>query len=257
MNQFYTTQLREKQALRAFMTERAHTSDELIDRLTKKCARCGARIEKNGGCNYMKCSKCNYEFCWVCGDSWATHGDHFTCNQFDGKPTQGFGLELGEISEEELGLSDMNYWPEPINSATRSVLQRFAHYHERWQGHRDSAIAEKRARANADVDGWIARFREWTTAASAHKLLLDAYRAIDAARQVLIWTYPYAYMLPAGSSELAMFEVRQGHVELTNESVVRIIEQTWEITSAMELDRCMKLLERYMDVLFDHVEGKV
>lgn len=27
---------------------------------------CGARIEKNGGCDRMACINCRKEFCWVC-----------------------------------------------------------------------------------------------------------------------------------------------------------------------------------------------
>jgi hypothetical protein len=256
MAEFYRIQLAEKQALRVFMSEKAHTSDELIDRLTKKCGKCGSRIEKNGGCNYMMCGKCRYEFCWVCGESWATHGDHFTCNKFEGKATQGFGLNLGEIREEELQLHDPRFRPEPIDFAARDVLRRFAHYHERWQAHTDSAMAEKKARQSADVAGWISHFRGWTTAERAKEMLLKAYRAIDDARQILIWTYPYAYLLKAGSPELSMFEINQAHLELTNERVVRIVEQTWPFETAGELDRCIELLERYKDVLLDDVEAQ-
>lgn len=30
------------------------------------CPRCACPIEKNEGCNHMKCSSCHHEFCWVC-----------------------------------------------------------------------------------------------------------------------------------------------------------------------------------------------
>jgi len=33
---------------------------------TKKCPSCKVSIDKNGGCDHMVCSKCNYQFCWAC-----------------------------------------------------------------------------------------------------------------------------------------------------------------------------------------------
>jgi len=33
---------------------------------TKKCPACHVPICKNGGCSHMRCSRCNYEFCWYC-----------------------------------------------------------------------------------------------------------------------------------------------------------------------------------------------
>ena len=33
----------------------------------KPCPACGEYIEKNGGCNHMRCVKCDSHFCWVCG----------------------------------------------------------------------------------------------------------------------------------------------------------------------------------------------
>lgn len=33
---------------------------------TKKCPKCGAAIQKNGGCPKMECFKCKHKFCWTC-----------------------------------------------------------------------------------------------------------------------------------------------------------------------------------------------
>lgn len=69
--------------------ERLKRNDDMlwIWQNTKLCPspKCSYPIEKNMGCNYMRCIKCNYEFCWLCLDSWKTHGDHFKCHKYDNK----------------------------------------------------------------------------------------------------------------------------------------------------------------------------
>ncbi|CCH60087.1 hypothetical protein TBLA_0C02810 [Henningerozyma blattae CBS 6284] len=50
---------------------------------TKECPKCNVNIEKNGGCNHMKCSSCKYEFCWICDGPWAPHGtSYYECTQY-------------------------------------------------------------------------------------------------------------------------------------------------------------------------------
>ena len=40
---------------------------------TKDCPKCHTAIEKDGGCNHMKCRKCTAEFCWICLKTWKNH----------------------------------------------------------------------------------------------------------------------------------------------------------------------------------------
>lgn len=42
----------------------------------KFCPMCRARIEKQLGCNHMTCVRCQYEFCWLCGEVF--HVSHIT-----------------------------------------------------------------------------------------------------------------------------------------------------------------------------------
>eukprot|EP01121_Diplochlamys_sp_Union-15-3_P013422 TRINITY_DN4163_c0_g1_i2.p1 TRINITY_DN4163_c0_g1~~TRINITY_DN4163_c0_g1_i2.p1 ORF type:complete len:140 (-),score=6.18 TRINITY_DN4163_c0_g1_i2:244-663(-) len=52
---------------------------------TKECPKCDTLIHKDGGCQYMTCSKCNHRFCWICLGAF-DHRSH-ACNQYkdDGK----------------------------------------------------------------------------------------------------------------------------------------------------------------------------
>ena len=41
----------------------------------KKCPLCGIITEKVEGCNHITCSKCNYQWCWLCNGKFTT--EHF------------------------------------------------------------------------------------------------------------------------------------------------------------------------------------
>ena len=41
-------------------------NDEWVKKHTKPCPGCNRPIEKLDGCNRITCSKCNYNFCWIC-----------------------------------------------------------------------------------------------------------------------------------------------------------------------------------------------
>ena len=54
--------------------EEAARDDTWVERNSKPCKGCGARIQKTGGCNHLVCSKCKHQFCWVSYHFYATEG---------------------------------------------------------------------------------------------------------------------------------------------------------------------------------------
>ena len=46
--------------------------------MTKPCPKCRTPTERDGGCMHMECTRCNFQWCWLCQTNWtrdcmATH----------------------------------------------------------------------------------------------------------------------------------------------------------------------------------------
>lgn len=69
---------------------------------TKKCPKCKTPWEKNGGCNHFSCT-CGHEFCWVCLDSWNSHGtSYFECIRGKNRATVAKAVTFYENATEGL-----------------------------------------------------------------------------------------------------------------------------------------------------------
>ena len=41
-------------------------NEAYLSKHTKPCPQCKTSVQKSGGCNQMKCTKCGVHFCWLC-----------------------------------------------------------------------------------------------------------------------------------------------------------------------------------------------
>ncbi len=96
---------------------------------TKSCIKCHKPIEKNQGCNYMKCISCGQEFCWVCMLDWPKyHTDHWKCNKYE------------EVKKIDPKLTQQ----EQAAAKAQNELKRLMFYMDRFQNHKKSIeYAEK------------------------------------------------------------------------------------------------------------------
>lgn len=108
--------------------EDKNTSDastgQWMQAYTKRCRKCHARVEKNGGCNWIVC-RCGHQFCYFCLCTEQSH-HNVVCNAPPSAEAEG----------------------------AKSELEYYMHYYDRWHGHCESQKLEGplRQRAREQMD---------------------------------------------------------------------------------------------------------
>ncbi|KAL7577399.1 hypothetical protein ACA910_002123 [Epithemia clementina (nom. ined.)] len=54
-----------------------------IQKNAKPCPSCRVPVEKNEGCNHMKCTQCGADYCWLCLSPLLSHNEPHTCNHYN------------------------------------------------------------------------------------------------------------------------------------------------------------------------------
>jgi hypothetical protein len=231
--EYYLREMREKEEL-IVLNSGISTSEEYLDKLTKECPGCKVRIAKEDGCNQVQCKRCNFLFCWHCGKAWASHGDHFGCNEFEGSGKLEISGDGDPIAEEELNLNDKQFYPAPLSIAVRAQCVRLQHYQRRFRAHKESQGFDAKDRDVKEED-MVARLQLDTTAEKAKILARRLFTTLDRGRSVTMWSYPCAFLIPEGDLKRKKFESNQGYLE-------------------MALERCAALVYKYRDEGYSTVE---
>ena len=79
-----------------------------MNNFVKKCPKCSIIIEKNDGCNHITCTKCGYQWCWLCNEE-------YNVNHFRGGKCKGFQFfqpkneyEIQLIMEGKINYNDIS-----------------------------------------------------------------------------------------------------------------------------------------------------
>uniref|UniRef100_A0ACD5TRX2 Uncharacterized protein n=1 Tax=Avena sativa TaxID=4498 RepID=A0ACD5TRX2_AVESA len=160
----------------------------------KHCPKCRRPIEKNSGCNHMRCgSPCHHQFCWICLGPWEEHlTGNYNCNRYVAADDSTFRRQQAKAS-----------------------LDRYLHYYERWAAHE---VSRHKAREDMfELESTLAALGGAAAEESRTQIgfLMDAYTQILHGRRMLRWTYAYGFY--ASGAKLTLLECLQGEAEASLE----------------------------------------
>ncbi|CAA7060499.1 unnamed protein product [Microthlaspi erraticum] len=156
---------------------------------TKPCPNCKRQIEKNRGCNHMRCSICKHSFCWAC---LRPLKDHVKCHKFKG--------------DDETVVKRKN---------AKKEINRYMHYYERWTMHQSSWLKSMEALKKLQSVQLKKLSVKQCTPETQLQFILEAWRQIIECRRVMKWTYAYGYYLPEQErTKKQFFEYLQGEAEV-------------------------------------------
>jgi len=204
---------------------------------TKECPKCGATIEKNGGCNNMKCKNqsCKADFCWVCLGPWAPHTTSwYNCNRFD---------------DDEARSNRTN------QETSRAALERYLFYCNRYMNHIQSLKFENKLYAvvKEKMEEMQLQSMSWIEV----QFLKKALDTLCECRRTLMYTYAFAYYLKK-NNQSAIFEDNQRDLETATEQLSEFLERDIDGENLADIKQKVQDKHRYCEsrrkVLVAHVK---
>ncbi|XP_069107789.1 uncharacterized protein [Argopecten irradians] len=187
---------------------------------SKPCPNCKSPIQKNEGCNHMKCSKCKFDFCWVCLDQWKRHnsstGGYFKCNRY----------EVSKIVEDNANLAQSD--AEERNKRMQE-LNKFVHYYTRFKNHENSYKFEEPLTSSTKTKMMklAEAVTDPATANAETKFVEEAVEQLLKARRVLKCSYAYGYYLDGPGYKKMVFEFMQTELEECTEILSQMVNRLY------------------------------
>ncbi|XP_052236052.1 ankyrin repeat and IBR domain-containing protein 1-like [Dreissena polymorpha] len=204
---------------------------------SKLCPQCKSPIQKNEGCNHMKCSKCKHDFCWVCLDQWKRHnsstGGYFKCNRY-------------EVSKKVEDTTKMSITEAESKNSKMQELNKFVHYYTRYKNHENSYKFEEplMKTAKEKMLKLAEAVNDLATAKDETKFVEEAVHKLLKSRRVLKYSYVYGYYLDGPAYRKIVFEFMQTELEECTEILSQMVNRLYLRTPRKKIIEQAQLCHR-------------
>ena len=166
-----------------------------VKKNAKPCPGCKAPIEKNNGCNHIRCSLCRHDFCWLCLGHLRTHMEPHICNRY-----------------------------EPHQSAEDDEERRALFFTDRYKAHDDAEVfARNEVTTFEEKLEKLSTETLWFASDDDLESMLFAAKTLVRSRNFLKNSYVAAWAMRNDVKHRSAFDSHQANLELFTEKLSQLL----------------------------------